>query len=96
MAHRQIGRSSAEVAINWIRQQRPGCAVVPILGARSAEQLRANLGCLEFQLAPEHLDRLAAASGFQLGFPRSFLESDHVRGLIFGTTFDRIADHRGG
>lgn len=90
----EVGRSSAEVAINWIRQQRHGCAVVPILGARSAEQLRANLGCLDFQLEPDHLDRLTAASGFQLGFPRSFLEGDHVRGLIFGTTFDRIANHR--
>ncbi len=90
----EVGRSSAEVAIDWIRQQRHGCAVVPILGARSAEQLRANLGCLDFQLEPDHLDRLTAASGFQLGFPRSFLEGDHVRGLIFGTTFDRIANHR--
>jgi aryl-alcohol dehydrogenase-like predicted oxidoreductase len=44
----EIGRSNAEVAINWVRQQEPGCGVVPILGARSAEQLRANLGCLEF------------------------------------------------
>jgi aryl-alcohol dehydrogenase-like predicted oxidoreductase len=90
----EIGRSNAEVAINWVRQQEPGCPVVPILGARSAEQLRANLGCLEFRLEPDHLDRLAAATSFQLGFPRSFLESDHVRGLIFGTTFDRITDHR--
>ena len=38
--------------------------------------------------------RLAAASGFRLGFPRSFLESDHVRGLVFGDTFHRISDHR--
>jgi aryl-alcohol dehydrogenase-like predicted oxidoreductase len=90
----EIGRSAAEVAINWVRQQEPGCPVVPILGARSAEQLRTNLGCLDFRLKPEHLDRLAAATGFQLGFPRSFLESDHVRGLIFGTTFDRLTDHR--
>ena len=35
-------------------------------------------------------------SDFRLGFPREFLESDHVRGLIFGDTFDLIDDPRGG
>jgi aryl-alcohol dehydrogenase-like predicted oxidoreductase len=92
----RLGRPAAQVAINWVRQQDFGCPVIPIVGARSAEQLRANLGCLDFELEPELLARLAAASGFQLGFPRSFLESDHVRGLIFGETFALTDDHRRG
>jgi hypothetical protein len=29
-----------------------------------------------------------------LGFPHSFLASEHVRRLIFGDTFDRIERHR--
>jgi aryl-alcohol dehydrogenase-like predicted oxidoreductase len=91
-----LGRPPAQVAINWVRQQEFGCPIVPIVGARSAEQLRANLGCLDFELEPELLARLSAASGFQLGFPRSFLESDHVRGLIFGETFALTDDHRRG
>jgi aryl-alcohol dehydrogenase-like predicted oxidoreductase len=90
----ELGRPPAQVAINWVRQQDVGCPVIPIVGARSAAQLGDNLGCLDFQLTPAQLDRLAAASAFQPGFPRSFLESDHVRGLIFGETFDRIAGHR--
>ena len=90
----EADRPPAQVAINWVRQQDPGCVVVPIVGARSAAQLRDNLGCLDFTLTGEQLDRLAAASSFSPGFARSFLESDHVRGLIFGTTFDRIAGHR--
>jgi hypothetical protein len=45
---------------------------------------------LELELAEEHVERLTNATGFRLGFPREFLESDHVRGLIFGDTFDRI------
>jgi aryl-alcohol dehydrogenase-like predicted oxidoreductase len=89
-----LGRPAAQVAINWVRQQDFGCPVVPIVGARNAAQLRANLGCLDFELEPALLARLEAASGFRLGFPRSFLESDHVRGLVFGETFDRISDHR--
>jgi aryl-alcohol dehydrogenase-like predicted oxidoreductase len=89
-----LGRLPAQVAINWVRQQVVGCPVIPIVGARSAAQLADNLGCLEFELTTEQLARLTAASAFQPGFPRSFLESDHVRGLVFGTTFERIAAHR--
>ena len=89
-----LGRPPAQVAINWVRQQDPGCVVIPIVGARSAAQLADNLGCLDLRLSPAQLDRLSAASAFQPGFPRSFLESDHVRGLVFGTTFERIAAHR--
>ena len=89
-----LDRPPAQVAINWVRQQDPGCVVIPIVGARSAAQLADNLGCLDLRLSPAQLDRLSAASAFQSGFPRSFLESDHVRGLVFGTTFERIAAHR--
>ena len=89
-----LDRPPAQVAINWVRQQDPGCVVIPIVGARSAAQLADNLSCLDLQLSPAQLDRLSAASAFQSGFPRSFLESDHVRGLVFGTTFERIAAHR--
>ena len=42
----------------------------------------------------EQLERLAAASEFRVGFPRDFLESEHVRGLIFGDTFELIDDPR--
>jgi aryl-alcohol dehydrogenase-like predicted oxidoreductase len=90
----EAGRSPAQVAINWVRQQDVGCPVIPILGARGAVQLADNLGCLDFTLEPAQLERLSAASGFRPGFPRSFLESDHVRGLIFGRTFERTAVHR--
>jgi aryl-alcohol dehydrogenase-like predicted oxidoreductase len=90
----ELGRPPAQVAINWVRQQVVGCPVIPVLGARSAAQLADNLGCLDLELTAEQLARLTAASGFRPGFPRSFLESDHVRGLVFGTTFERIAAHR--
>jgi aryl-alcohol dehydrogenase-like predicted oxidoreductase len=90
----ELGRSPAQVAINWVRQQETGCPVIPIVGARSAAQLADNLGCMEFELTADQLARLTAASAFRPGFPRSFLESDHVRGLVFGTTFERIAAHR--
>jgi aryl-alcohol dehydrogenase-like predicted oxidoreductase len=88
----EIGATPAQVAIAWIRQQ--PWHTVPILGARSESQLRENLGALAVELEDAQLDRLAAAGEFRTGFPREFLESDHVRGLIFGDTFDLIDDPR--
>jgi len=53
-----------------------------------------NLGSVEFDLTPEQLELLSKASPVELGFPRSFLEADDVRGLIFGETYDLIDRQR--
>jgi aryl-alcohol dehydrogenase-like predicted oxidoreductase len=88
----ELGATPAQVAIAWVRAQ--PWHVIPIVGARSEAQLRENLGALDIELAPEHVERLGAVGDFRLGFPRDFLESEHVRGLIFGDTFDLIDDPR--
>jgi aryl-alcohol dehydrogenase-like predicted oxidoreductase len=88
----EVGATPAQVAIAWVRAQ--PWQTIPLVGARSASQLRENLGALDLELSPEHVERLGAAGGFRLGFPREFLESEHVRGLIFGDTFDLIDDPR--
>ena len=90
----ETGGTPAQVAIAWVRAQ--PWHLVPIVGARSETQLRENLRALEVELSPGQIERLDAVSDFRLGFPREFLESDHVRGLIFGDTFDLIDDPRGG
>jgi aryl-alcohol dehydrogenase-like predicted oxidoreductase len=92
----EMGRSPSQVAINWVRQQGDAhhAPIIPILGARTQAQIVDNLGCLDFELSPDQVQRLGAASPIRLGFPRSFLESDHVRGLIFGSTFAQIDNHR--
>ena len=84
----ETGYTPSQIAINWVRQ-RP-FHMIPILGARSEIQLRDNLRCLDFELTPEQIERLNKASPIDLGFPHSFLSSDHVRGLIFGKTFSQI------
>lgn len=88
----EIGRTPSQVAINWVRQQ--PYRIIPILGARSEKQLKDNLDCLDFELAVEQIDCLNQASPIDLGFPHSFLASDHVRGLIFGKTFEQIETDR--
>jgi aryl-alcohol dehydrogenase-like predicted oxidoreductase len=84
----EIGHTPSQVAVNWVRQQ--PYVVIPILGARRRKQLIDNMGCLDFELTLEQLQRLSDASPIDLGFPHSFLGSDHVRGLIFGKTFDLL------
>jgi aryl-alcohol dehydrogenase-like predicted oxidoreductase len=84
------GVPAAQVAINWTRQQNQGLNVIPLIGARTAEQLESTLGCLDFQLDAEEMQILDAASAIDLGFPQTFLETDNVRELIYGGTYDRI------
>jgi len=90
----EVGASPAQVAINWVRAQRSRAQVLPILGVRTEAQLKENLGCLDVELTAEHLRRLEEASPFSAGFPKSFLESDGVRELIFGETFGQIDPYR--
>ncbi|RKR86427.1 aryl-alcohol dehydrogenase-like predicted oxidoreductase [Micromonospora pisi] len=56
----EIGRSMAQVAVNWVATQ-PGVGSVTI-GASSAEQLDANLAALDFEIPPEARRRLDQAS----------------------------------
>jgi aryl-alcohol dehydrogenase-like predicted oxidoreductase len=88
----ELGATPAQVATAWVREQ--PWPLVPIVGARSEAHLRDNLGALELELSDEQLEQLGDASGYRAGFPRDFLETDHVRGLIFGDTYDLIDDHR--
>jgi aryl-alcohol dehydrogenase-like predicted oxidoreductase len=84
----ETGHTASQIAINWVRQ-RP-YHMIPIIGARTEKQLKDNLGCLDFELTREQVNCLNEASPIDLGFPHSFLNSDHVRGLIFGKTFQQI------
>jgi aryl-alcohol dehydrogenase-like predicted oxidoreductase len=81
----------AQVAIAWLRQRASAPALVPIVGVRSVEQLEDNLGALRVELTPDDFERLEEVSRPQLGFPRSFLESENVRDLIYGQTWERLA-----
>lgn len=88
-----LGRSSSQVALAWLRQ-RSGNAIVPILGARTLAQLEDNLGCLEFELPPEHLSRLDSVSAIDLGFPHDFLRWDVIRAMVHGDTREKVEPRR--
>lgn len=81
---RELGLSSSVVALNWLRAQG---GVIPILGARTAQQLADNLTCLDTELPAAALARLDRASHVARGFPHDFLASAD---FIFGGMSDRL------
>jgi aryl-alcohol dehydrogenase-like predicted oxidoreductase len=56
----ETGKSVPQVALNWLLR-RPSVATL-IIGARTEEQLRDNLGAVGWALTPEQVARLGAAS----------------------------------
>ena len=83
----EIGESPAQVALNWVRRQPQ---VIPILGARTAEQMKQNLACLTFALGDEQMERLNKISQIPLGFPHDFLTSEVPRNLMYGGMEEQI------
>jgi len=81
---RELDLSSAVVALAWLRAQG---GVIPILGARTAQQLADNLACLDAELPPAAMARLDEASHVARGFPHDFLAGADY---IFGGMSDRL------
>jgi diketogulonate reductase-like aldo/keto reductase len=55
---REIGATPAQVALSWIAD-RPG-VIAPIIGARTVEHLRDNLGAAELTLNKMTLEKISA------------------------------------
>lgn len=89
---RELGRPASQVALAWLRQQRG--QVIPIVGARRAEQLVENLGAVGLELSAEQMGRLNAVSAIELGFPHEFLQSPGIHKAM-GNTLGLIDNHRG-
>jgi aryl-alcohol dehydrogenase-like predicted oxidoreductase len=90
----EISCSPSQIAINWVMQQQNKAQIIPILGARTLEQLNDNLGVLDFDLSTEQLSLIDEFSDFELGFPWSFLHDEDVLELIHGDTNQLLDRHR--
>jgi aryl-alcohol dehydrogenase-like predicted oxidoreductase len=73
----ELGVPSSQVAVAWLRQQRG--EVLPLVGARTAAQLRETLGSLSVTLEEKHLQRLEEVSRVSLGFPHDLLAALRAR-----------------
>jgi len=67
----ELGVTPSQVAINWVR--RGPALIVPLVGARTVDQLEENLGCLRFELSDEQMRRLNEVSRIEPGFPHDML-----------------------
>ncbi|HZJ50251.1 MAG TPA: aldo/keto reductase [Actinomycetota bacterium] len=67
----ELGETSAQVAIAWVRQR--GERNIPIVGVRKLDQLQDVLGSLEVVLSADQLARLHKVSEIEFGFPYNLL-----------------------
>jgi aryl-alcohol dehydrogenase-like predicted oxidoreductase len=73
----ELGKSPAQVAINWLLQ-RPD-VTAPIVGARTLEQLEANLGAAGWQLDERTMEHLNRASAVETPYPYEHIERAQAR-----------------
>ncbi len=84
----ELGKTSAQVAVNWVRQR--GNDIVPIVGARKVSQITDLMGAVEWRLSDEHIAKLNEISHIPLGFPHEFLEREPIRNIVWSDVHDRI------
>ena len=58
----EVDASPAQVAVRWTMDV-PGVTSVPIVGARSVDQLEENVGAIEVSLSADQYERIATAGG---------------------------------
>ena len=66
------GKTPSQVAINFLLGRSK--VVIPILGARTLDQLRENLGSVGWQLTGEEAGVLQEASSTPLPYPYRFIK----------------------
>ena len=71
---KETGKSPAQVSLNWLLRK---CEVTsPIIGARTLEHLRDNLGAAEWSLTQEQMQRLNEASAIPAPYPYDFVQQN--------------------
>jgi aryl-alcohol dehydrogenase-like predicted oxidoreductase len=102
----RIGRPPVQVALNWLRQHK--ATTIPIFSARTLQQAKEDLACLDFTLEPQILDELDRATETALsipivkwGYPNDFLEYGspaipdfEVKKMEYGNLIGKVDDHR--
>jgi aryl-alcohol dehydrogenase-like predicted oxidoreductase len=86
-----LGRSPAQVAINWVARQ-PG-VVSTLIGANSLRHLEDNLAALDFDLSAEQLAQLDQLSRPQLYQPYTIFDPE-LRRLVLGGQFEVLGSPR--
>ncbi len=76
-----------QVALRWVMSKKN---VIPIVGARTAQQLEESLKVVDFYLSENEIQELNEVSKIELGFPNEFLASDNVINLLWNGLQNRM------
>jgi aryl-alcohol dehydrogenase-like predicted oxidoreductase len=87
---RQMDASPAQVALAWISHQ----GHIPIIGARTLDQLKDNLGSLDLTLDNDALMALDEVSKIELGFPHDFVTRAGAQKMIYGGMVNQIKGNK--
>jgi aryl-alcohol dehydrogenase-like predicted oxidoreductase len=86
---REAGCTSAQLALAWLLH-RGHDGVIPIVGARTAEQLEENLGCLAVPVPPELRDRLDVLAPPPVGYPEALLAGEFFQTMMLGQVREQV------
>lgn len=85
-----LGCSSAQLALAWIMRRTDAPATIPIIGARSLEQLEDNLAALDVELTCDVIERLDALAPIMPEYPQTLFASEFFQMMMYGDVKSRI------
>lgn len=77
----QLGVNPSQLALKWLLSTQK--SYVPIIGARTIDQLNDNLGALQVSVDNSIIEHLSQISAIDLGFPANFYNSERSRSVMF-------------
>ncbi len=87
---KSLDASPAQVALAWISQQ----GHIPIIGARTLNQLKDNMGSLDITISAEQMQQLDEVSSIELGFPHDFVTRPGAQKMIYGGMVNQIKGNK--
>jgi aryl-alcohol dehydrogenase-like predicted oxidoreductase len=80
---KQVGITPSQLALKWVMNNRN--SFVPIVGARTFEQLNDNLSCISVNVDQSILDQLTKISEIEMGFPFDFLNGARTKQVMYAS-----------
>ena len=79
-----VGLSLPELALRWLQGRGTDSSVIPLIGARTAHQLREALAAAMGELNQDVFERVDRETAPNLGFPHDLIASPYLRRFAFG------------
>jgi len=86
---RDIGCSTAQLALAWMMRRSKAC-VVPVIGARTGRQLEENLGAVGVEVGAAQIADLDALTALTPEYPHTLYSSEFFNTMMYGEVRGRI------